>query len=274
MKNFFLLILVLAAVILIGVLSFIQYWPSRHKENLMAMRELKLHYPALPTPESGTVLMIYAHSDDELGTIAQVAKFKRENPELTIKWYIVSDGNRGFIYPGTCKNLSKTECRAREALQVADCAGLQHPLILNLPDGSIDETKNLKEFLSENVPELNSGDIKFIFTHDNRGLYGHPDHLAVYDAVNDIAREKKLPMVTLALPQYFKEGLIMMEAAKLRESAPITHALSLEPLDIQIKLCASRAHASQKLIINLLMFQGLDGMEFFKAAPREFLNLD
>ena len=257
-----------------SVLIFISYWPGHHETNLIAMKELKNDYPPLPVPESGMVLLIYAHSDDELGTIAQVARLRSENPALRFKWYIVSDGGRGLIYPGTCGDLTKPECRLMEAKKVSECAGIPHPESLNLSDGNVSGTKNLSGYLKEKIPELSLPDLKYIFTHDNRGLYGHSDHLAVYDAVKTLAEERNVPLVTLALPQYFKDRLILTTEAESRSPAEITHQLILNKDEIDIKICASRAHASQKLILNLLMFQGLEAREFFEASPREFLNLD
>lgn len=259
--------------VVVGGLLFILLWPSRHKDNLRSMKEVRNSYPEVPVPLEGKIILIYAHSDDELATIAQVARLKRENPELSISWYLVSDGGRGLIWPGTCSDLSKQECRLKEAKKVAKCAGIEDPVSLNLPDGKVGEQENLESFLLDKIPELKSSDIAYIFTHDNRGLYGHPDHVSVYDAVKNISKKNKIPLITLALPDYFKEKIRLMGKAKTRHPRPITHALVLNEKDIDVKVCASNAHASQKLILNLLMFQGLKAREFFEASPREFLNL-
>lgn len=274
MKKIIIIFFVLIAVTVVSLKSFVDYWKDEHKKNLRSMKELSLEYPQLPIPARGIILLIYAHSDDEIATIAQVARLKRENPGLIFKWYIVSNGGRGFIYPGSCTGLTKEECRYNEARAVAECAGIAAPTIIGLPDGEISDEKNLASLLHSKIPELSSTDVKFIFTHDNRGLYGHSDHIAVYDVVKERARLKNIPLVTLALPQYFKDGLILMGKAREREAATITHSLNLNEVDISVKVCAVEAHQSQKLLMNLLMLQGLGAQEFFENSPREFLHVD
>lgn len=268
------ILLILFSLIIGSVILMLFFWPLRHQENLRSMKELKNSYPSVPVPSRGRIILIFAHSDDELGVIAQVARLKRENPELSVSWYLVSDGGRGLVWPGTCPGLSKQECRLSEAKRVANCAGISEPVSLKLPDGNVGEQKNLDDFLLEKIPELKSQDVTYIFSHDNMGLYGHPDHVSVYDAVKKISKKFKIPLISLALPDYFNDKIPLMGKAKIRNPRPITHALVLNEKDIAVKVCASRAHASQKLILNLLMFQGLGAREFFEASPREFLNLD
>lgn len=267
-------LMALFLLIIISLSLMLVLWPARHEENLRSMQELKISYPSLPVPAEGKILLIYAHSDDELATVAQVARLLRENPKLTASWYLVSDGGRGLLWPGTCEGLTKQECRLSEAKKVAQCAGISQPTSLSLPDGKVSEKESLEEFLLEKIPELQATDLAYIFTHDNRGLYGHPDHVSVYDAVKKISGRLKIPLVALALPDYFKKKIRLTGKAKERPSLPITHALNMDPKDIDVKICASNAHASQKFIVNLLMFQGLSPREFFEASPREFLNLD
>lgn len=268
------ILLIPFSLVTLTIILMILLWPSHHKENLRSMKELKLIYPAIPVPSEGRIILIFAHSDDELGVIAQVARLKRENPKLSVSWYIVSDGGRGFIWPGTCEGLSKQECRLSEAHKVAKCAGINNPVSLKLPDGNVSAEMNLEHFLLEKIPELKSPEVTYIFTHDNLGLYGHPDHVSVYDAVKSISKKNKIPLITMALPVSFREKIPLMGKAKTRDPMPVTHALVFNEKDIDVKICASNAHASQKLILNLLMFQGLEAREFFEASPREFLNLE
>lgn len=256
---------------LLVIVSFIVIYPQYYKYQLQSIPELKNSYPAL-TLEKGIILLIFAHSDDEIGIMAQVADLRRKNPDSIIKWIIVSNGGRGFVFWGTCGDLSKEACRLKEAAAVAACAGIPKPRSLNLPDGDVSSTKNLSALLVKEIPELTSPELKAVFTHDKRGLYGHPDHVAVYDAVTEALSGRPVPLISMALPEYFKHPRIMMEAAKGRSPEEITHALDLDQRSMDVKSCVVRAHQSQVVILNLLMFKGLTPESFFEAAPREFMN--
>lgn len=264
MKKFAVFLLIIAGL-------FIAIYPSYYRSQVASMPELKKSYPSIELPK-GIILLIFAHSDDEIGIMAQVSELKRKNPDSIVKWVIVSDGGRGFVFWGSCGDLSKSACRLREAKEVAGCAGIPAPVSLGLPDGNVSETKNLDELLLKNIPELTSPDLKAVFTHDKRGLYGHPDHVAVYDAVAKVLAGREIPLISMALPEYFKHPKVMMEPGKGRVPEEITHALDLNQNTLKVKTCVVRAHKSQVLILNLIMFKGLSPESFFQAAPREFMN--
>lgn len=258
-------------IIVLVIVSFILIYPLYYMSQLKSIPELKKSYPVLSL-DKGIILLIFAHSDDEIGIMAQVADLQRKNPENIIKWIIVSDGGRGFVFPGTCGELGKAACRLKEAADVAKCAGITAPRSLNLPDGDVSLTKNLADLLLKDIPELKSPDLKAVFTHDRRGLYGHPDHVAVYDAVARVLSGREVPLISMALPEYFKYPSIMMDPGKGRKPEEITHILDLDEAGLMVKNCVVRAHQSQVVILNLLMFKGLSPESFFDAAPREFLN--
>lgn len=249
------------------------WWKDAYFKKLKSMPELKNFYPQLKSPQSGTVLMIFAHSDDELGVIAQIKKLKEQNPMLKIKWYIVSDGSQGFIFPGACGEMTNQQCRMKEAQKVSDCAQISLPINLGLLDGSLSQMSDLSLFLQEKIPELHQEDLDLVFTHDNRGLYGHPDHIAVYNAVKKILMEREVALVSMALPEYFKKRLPVLEHVSHLESFPITHGLELLPDDIKAKSCAIKAYKSQRHVLDFMMLQGLSAEEFLQAVPREFMNV-
>jgi LmbE family N-acetylglucosaminyl deacetylase len=256
---------------LLMIVFLVLIYPFYYESQLKSIPELKKSYPSLSI-EKGIILLIFAHSDDEIGIMAQIADLRRKNPESIIKWIIVSDGGRGFVFWGACGDLDKAGCRLKEAAKVALCAGLSPPRSLNLPDGRISSVKNLSTVLLKKIPELRSPDLKAVFTHDKRGLYGHPDHVAVHDAVAKALKGSEVPLISMALPDYFKQPKIMMEAGKGRHPEDITHVLDLNEEGLKVKKCVVSAHQSQLVILQLLMFKGLDADTFFKAAPREFLN--
>lgn len=241
--------------------------------KLSNMPELFETYPAVPSWESGTVLMIFAHADDELGIVAQVAKMQRENPNLKIKWVMVSDNAKGVTLPRTCGKLGKAQCRLKEAREAAKCMGIPAPISLNLPDGELDLIPDLAAHLEENIPELNAPDLRAVFANDFRGLYGHADHVAVHDAVSEILKYKNVPLIGMAVPHFIQSRLPMRAPGKYREQPPITHALDLTPEDALLKGCVVRAHRSQWMTLRILMLQTIRPEDVYTWAPREFFTI-
>jgi LmbE family N-acetylglucosaminyl deacetylase len=249
------------------------FWSRYVKKQLKNMPELKHEYPVLPNWETGTILMVYAHADDELGIVSQIAKLQKENPALKIKWVMVSDNAKGVTFPGTCRGKTKAKCRLDEAYKAARCMGIPEPISLNLPDGGLHKIPDLAQFIRDHVKEFDDPELRAVFANDYRGLYGHADHVAVHDAVAEIMREKDVPLIGMAVPDFIQSRLPMRSPGKDRERMPITHALDLTPEDAQLKGCVVRAHRSQILTLRLLMLQLIRPEDVYTWAPREFFTV-
>ena len=249
------------------------FWNLYMKKKLQNMPELKKNYEEMPTWNSGTVLMVYAHADDELGVVAQIAKLQRENPRLKIKWVMVSDNAKGVTFPGSCRKKKKAQCRLDEAKAAARCMGIPEPVSLNLPDGGLHKVEDLGSFILERVPEFRAPDLRAVFANDYRGLYGHADHVAVHDAVAEILKGSNIPLIGMAVPDFINSRLPMRSPGRERERMPITHALDLTPEDAALKGCVVRAHKSQILTLRVLMLQFLRPENVYVWAPREFFTI-
>jgi LmbE family N-acetylglucosaminyl deacetylase len=245
---------------------------------LRAMPELSQSFPELSLPtgtSTGALVAIFAHADDELTLLAQMASLQHRYPERPFYWILVSDSGKGRIQEGKCVGLSPALCRALEVRRAAECFGLAAPYFMNLPDGGLEEISSaelaqsiqalLKALLGDQSPAL-------ILSHDPAGLYGHADHVAVYDAVEILRTEQKFPLVTVALPDFLKRHLPRRPPGSGRELVSITHQYTLRSQDIDRLECAFRAHASQSPTLAQLLF-GLEPREFFEAAPRHFLHV-
>jgi LmbE family N-acetylglucosaminyl deacetylase len=248
--------------------------PLLSTEELAAMPELKSSYPDLPQDPDGDIFLIFAHADDELTILGQIAWIHEHEPTRPIHWILVSDSGKGHTLPWKCGDLSKVECRASEAKASADCAGIEHPRFLGFPDGGLPQVADLKTPIAAAIDDLRQGrPVAAVYTHDDTGLYGHPDHLAVHDAVLPIAQERHIPFVTIALPELFKSKIdLSTTAAKNRVQPPITQKLDLDA-DLQTKLvCATNAHASQGILLWTMM-GGHSAETFYSVVPRQFFNL-
>jgi LmbE family N-acetylglucosaminyl deacetylase len=245
-------------------------WPK-----LAQMPELKNAYPNLPQygDGKGDVFMIFAHSDDELTLVGALAHLHRVNPSQRIHWIMVSDNQAGKTIPGTCLGASKADCRAREAGHVAVCTGLSKPVRMGFQDGGINLVPDLQGKIAAKIDELREGrSLAAIFSSDETGLYGHPDHMAVHDATSRIARTRGVPFISVAMPEYFKSIIPMRPDAKGRVAPPITHKLDLD-VDLQARLnCANDAYVSQAITV-LKLRAGMPAALFHKTVHREFFNL-
>lgn len=237
------------------------------------MPELKSDYEEMPSWSSGTVLMIYAHADDELGVVAEVARLQRENPALKFKWVMVSDNAKGKIVPGSCKGKPKAECRLLEAKKAAQCMGIPEPISLGLPDGGLHKVPDLAKFIEDRVPELHAPDLRAVFANDYRGLYGHADHVAVHDAVASILKGSGVPLIGMAVPKFIGKHLPLRAPGKFRKPMPITHVTDLSKEDAELKGCVVRAHKSQYMTLRILMLQFLRPEDVYTWAPREFFTI-
>ncbi|HEY4002816.1 MAG TPA: PIG-L family deacetylase [Candidatus Xenobia bacterium] len=222
------------------------------------MPELQAPYPDLPAFE-GTVLAVFAHADDELGVAAQLSVMGAQ-----VRWILVSDNRGRFARKGN----ERAELRWNEVCRAAAALGLREPVPLGQPDGglhSLDLASLLTPFLEPSVGA--------VVTHDVCGLYGHPDHLAVRDAMASLVRGTNIPLVSQALPAAFRRWVPLRRAARGRQRAPITHKFDMSPEMQGRKTAATLAHESQRHIFFALM-QGRSPAAFYRAFPREFLTLE
>jgi len=245
--------------------------------QLRAMPELKHQYRSVEqelVDREGDILMVFAHPDDELATLPQVGRLHRIWPERKIRWVLVSNAAKGMTFPGTCHFQSKQECREAEAARAGACFHLDPPNPMGLPDGGLRSVKKLQEKVWQKIDEVSPGPIAVIFTHDEAGLYGHADHLAVHDVVVPEAQKRGIPVVTGALTQLMMEKVPLREPASSenRKRPVITHALDLDEAEKDQSACAAKAHKSQWLLVRTFM-QFESPRTFYRNVPRVFMNM-
>ncbi len=219
------------------------------------------------------IFLIFAHADDELTVLGAVAHIKELHPDAPIHWLIVSDNGKGKIFPGTCYRQTASDCRYQEAVQVSKCMGIAEPIRMNFKDGGLAQAENLKQkILKEIENTAGTRGIAAVFTHDPPGLYGHPDHVAVSDAVREIFQNKKIPIVSVALTEYFKKVIPRIPPGNQRPFPPITHAYTLSDSDRRKIICASKSYPSQKQVLFALQL-GLSAEKFWTLLSKNFLSI-
>lgn len=250
--------------------------PAR-PDQLRRMPELKTAYASVEEEirfREGAIFLIFAHPDDELTILAEVARLKRVFPNRAVHWLLVSDAAKGMTLPGTCGLKSKSRCRYDEAARAASCVGISAPVALGYPDGGLRQVADLEGLLWREMTGLAPEGISVIFTSDEAGLYGHADHLAIHDAVVPRALRLGIPVVTGALTELMSEKIPLREPAlsEGRQRPMITHSRDLGNQDQQMAACAARSHRSQAILIwNFMQFETPE--QFYRNVPRAFMNM-
>ncbi len=245
---------------------------GKKAQELAAMPELHAPYPRLPSFGKGDIFVIFAHADDELTVLSQVARYRELDPNRGIHWILVSDNGAGQVLPWTCWFQSKVECRYREAAQVANCINIEEPESMGFPDGGLASVPDLGAKIWQKIEAVRTAPVAAIFSHDATGLYGHPDHVAVHDAVSALADARGIPFISIALPEYFKQSIEIRDPFKNRQRPSITHAIDLDASLQEKMVCAHSAHKSQEILL-WFMDQKLPAKDFYSICDRMFFHL-
>lgn len=227
--------------------------------------------PAVPVFD-GDLFMVFAHSDDELLTLSYVASVYEKYPNKKIHWILVTDSGGGWVSPVACAFKSAAKCRSEEAKEVSKCLGISEPIEMKLADGKLSQIKNLESLIESKILELNTTKVGLVLTSDNTGVYGHPDHLAVHDAVKNISIKNKWKMLTGALPQPFREKIKLRKGAESRVDPPVTHVVHLTEKIKQQLVCSIKAHRSQKFMLWALR-QRMSPEGFLNKIPIQFYSI-
>tara|TARA_B100000745_G_scaffold204784_1_gene135249 strand:+ start:104 stop:871 length:768 start_codon:yes stop_codon:yes gene_type:complete len=144
----------------------------------------------VPEKTNGQVLVLLAHPDDETWISGTLARWADQGQSLQLVY--VTSGDAGKDRSG--QGLSGAELavvREQEARKALDILGIERATIfMRWPDGSV----------SQRQDEL-SGEIEALLTGYDRlvsfgadGVTGHPDHIAVANAVHQAWQSLKRPM--------------------------------------------------------------------------------
>lgn len=239
--------------------------------EVMRMFDEQKKLPPVPVFD-GDIFMIFAHADDELLTLAYVAKVRKLYPEKAIHWILVSNSGKGLIIPTACGVKDAITCRREEAQKAATCVGIDSPYELSLNDGKVAEVKNLSKLLEKTIAKLTVKKVGLVLTHDVTGVYGHSDHIAVHDALAKLAKAKKWPLLTTAIPPEFRKHIPQKGEGKNRVDVPITHIVELDETLKKQMTCAIEAHDSQKFLL-WLMRRFMDTEGYLDRVPLQFFNL-
>lgn len=191
------------------------------------------------------ILAVFAHPDDETyGPAATLALYALSGHRVSLA--TMTRGEAGSL--GVCKDMHPKDIakmRSAELKCAAKALHIQHLKIYDLPD------KGLADYPLEKGVEIVRQEIKthqpdILITFHDKGISGHPDHIAVskwcYQAVQSLPQPPRLI--------YF--GITRSYAKKIKENRKIfpmddreiTHVLDASEY-FSYRLKAIQCHASQ-----------------------------
>jgi LmbE family N-acetylglucosaminyl deacetylase len=182
-------------------------------------------------------LTIGAHPDDaEFGAGAALARWADAGTEITM--LIVTDGSKGSWDP-EIDQTSLVRRRRDEQSRAADVLGAASVIHLDLIDGELEYTMDLRKVLARHIRAVRPD---VVLTHDPWQRYQlHPDHrvtgLAAIDAV--VAAREPLMYTDLGIPAHRPDAILLWSADKPDHAEPV------EPEWFDRKVEALLCHSSQ-----------------------------
>jgi LmbE family N-acetylglucosaminyl deacetylase len=193
------------------------------------------------------VLVLFAHPDDaEFGTAGTVATWTREGRQVS--YLCVTDGSAGSNDPGAVRE-EIAAIRREEQLAACEVLGVEDCRFLDVPDGHVEVTMELRRALTREVrrfrPDLMVAPDPLRLWDAGRTYINHIDHrnvgLAAMAVLNPDANTRP------QFPELLEEGLEPVEVRYLWIPAYDGDADTFLDISetIEVKVDALRCHKSQ-----------------------------
>lgn len=138
----------------------------------------------------GTLVAVFAHSDDEGAAAPILARYDREGVQVYL--VIATDGSQGASNTSIPRGPELARVRADDARCATDALGIHPPILLGFPDGALGDyaadpsrlyrlTQRLQQELERLHPDA-------LITLGPDGGTGHPDHRLVGGIVTQLVR--------------------------------------------------------------------------------------
>jgi LmbE family N-acetylglucosaminyl deacetylase len=145
---------------------------------------------------------IFAHPDDEsFSAGGALARYASSGVQVTL--VTATSGGAGEVGSAAVKPEGLAAWRERELHEAAAVLGVHDVRLLRLPDGTLAErSTQLQALIAELLEEVEP---HVALTEDVQGITGHPDHIAVAEAVvrafDDLGEAAPLKLYEHVLPQ-------------------------------------------------------------------------
>jgi LmbE family N-acetylglucosaminyl deacetylase len=149
-------------------------------------------FPAAAQDESRTLLVVFAHPDDETSVGPLLARYAREG--VTVHLAIATDGQKGVReHAGIPAGEELATRRAGEARCSCEALGIEPPILIGLEDGAMEEEANKAAFVQEVTRLFAELKPDAVITWGPDGLSGHTDHRLVSSIVTEVYQNAETP---------------------------------------------------------------------------------
>ena len=199
---------------------------------------------------------IFAHPDDESYSAAgTLARYADQGVQITL--VTATSGEAGEAGSAPVEKQDLAGWRERELRQAANVLGIHQLRLLHLPDGGLRHVgDDLYRAISAVLRELRP---QVVITEDALGITGHPDHMAVTEAVvrafDELDAAGPLKLYEHVVPLSRVQGI---EGLYGTPDDHITTTLDVSPWREQA-IAALRAHRSQVSDERLAQLQEASG---------------
>lgn len=221
----------------------------------------------------GTLLLVYAHPDDEIGNSGAMMKAKAHGHRVVLVTATRGEVGEIFNMDEAAARPRLGEIRTEELKAVDEIIGVDRQEFLGYRDSGMVDTPDNKDPRSFHQAKLEEAAARLavilreerphvVVTFPDDGVYGHPDHIKAYQVTNaalDILEREGTPAKKLyytAIPRSMMEAFVEQFPDQAREQAGRNMRVAGTPdelitarLDVrdyvERKRQASQAHVSQ-----------------------------
>ncbi len=167
-----------------------------------------------PHPAPLRILGVYAHPDDETFCIGgTLAKYTAAGAQAMVVSF--TQGEAGQIREASAATRRTLgEVRANELHQACRQLGVQQIVCLDYGDGKLEGTPQV-ELVAHIVQIIREFKPDIVFTFDDTGAYGHPDHIAISLATTEACWQSG---ITTAFAEQIEKGLLPHAPTRLYHS--------------------------------------------------------
>ena len=244
-----------------------------------------------------TVVFVHAHPDDEaLLTAGTMRALKERGYRVLV--VLATNGEAGLTDDAHSFNLASL--RKSEYEKSAKLLGVEQTYFLNYKDSGLAATSDSTAFCNTDLNEiaevlaaiLRNENAQLVIGYDQKGGYGHPDHIQVHKAVIAASKIAGTPVVANAtvnrqmiakLLDYLRPAMKfgpLKDLASLADGftpqADITHIIDISRWT-GVKRASMRVHGSQRVggstIRTLQLFSNLPSTIFNRAFKYEWYQV-
>lgn len=155
-------------------------------------------------PTQSNVLVVLAHPDDETWMSGTLARLNAEGHSVQVVY--ASSGDKGRDASGAgLSDKRLANAREQEAIRALKSLGINSaPIFLRFTDGQLDQ---YRDEMTQRLSTAITPETQLIISFGDRGITGHPDHIAVKEASEMLYRKlKKQGSKTMLWQAIFSEN--------------------------------------------------------------------